>query len=104
MPRYIYVNPITNEELVLEHSMSEVKNPSADLLAKITLEDGTVMKRKLVAPALLGFDNLGRSVKKEEPGTADKNGSTKAETKSVTKKESTPAKTEAKAATKASAA
>jgi hypothetical protein len=64
MPTYIYINPETQEEIEIFHSMQEALKPSPELLKKITLEDGTVMKRKLVAPALLGFDNLGRSVKK----------------------------------------
>lgn len=61
MPRYIYVHPDTDEEIEIFHSMSEVKKPSSELLKKITLSDGRVMKRKIVAPQLYGFDNMGRS-------------------------------------------
>jgi len=69
MPKYIYVNPDTNEEIEIVHSMSEVKNPSPELLKQITLPDGRVMQRKVVAPALLGFDNLGRSILKKDAAT-----------------------------------
>jgi hypothetical protein len=72
MPKYIYLHPDTNEEMEVFHSMSEVKNPSPDLLKRIALPDGRIMKRKIVAPALVGFDNLGRSVtnRQEQPTPA----------------------------------
>lgn len=97
MPNYIYIHPDTQEEIQIFHSMSEVKNPSPDLLKRITLADGRVMERKIVAPALLGFDNLGRSVKKngESNGEAKSNGEPKA------KSESKPSKKENKVATPA---
>ncbi|MFW5760912.1 MAG: hypothetical protein ACOCXH_08040 [Cyclobacteriaceae bacterium] len=87
MPTYIYVHPDTQEEVEIFHAMSEVKNPTEKLLQKITLPDGRMMQRKIVAPALLGFDNLGRSVKKSES-----NGSTeiKAESKPENKTKSEP--------------
>jgi len=84
MPTYIYVHPDTQEEVEIFHAMSEVKSPSPKLLQKITLPDGRVMQRKIVAPALLGFDNLGRSVKQ-----SDSNG-TGSESKSETKTKSEP--------------
>lgn len=62
MPKYIYLHPDTDEEFEIIHAMDEVKNPSVELLKKITLPDGRIMKRKIVAPALVGFDNLGRSI------------------------------------------
>lgn len=68
MPTYIYVHPDTQEEVAIFHAMSEVKNPSQNLLKQITLPDGRLMTRKVVAPALLGFDSLGRSVKKSDEG------------------------------------
>jgi len=61
MPRYIYVHPDTGKELELLHSISEVKNPSDNLLKKISLPDGRVMKRKIVAPQLYGFNENGSS-------------------------------------------
>lgn len=66
MPKYIYIHPDTNEEIEIVHAMSEVRNPSAELLKKIALPDGRIMQRKIVAPALLGFDNLGRSILKKD--------------------------------------
>lgn len=71
MPKYIYLHPDTSEEFEIVHSMGEVKTPTEELLRKITLEDGRIMKRKIVAPALIGFDNLGRSImnKQESPAS-----------------------------------
>lgn len=66
MPKYIYLHPDTGEEVEIVHAMSEVKNPSETLLSRITLDDGRVMQRKIVAPALIGFDNLGRSILKKQ--------------------------------------
>jgi hypothetical protein len=66
MPKYIYLHPDTHEEVEIVHSMNEVTNPSEELLKKIALPDGRIMRRKLVAPALIGFDNLGRSVLKKQ--------------------------------------
>jgi hypothetical protein len=81
MPKYIYLHPDTNEEHDIVHSMNEVTNPSTDLLERITLPDGRIMKRKIVAPALIGFDNLGRSTiskkEKEPSGVCEKAGSEK---------------------------
>ncbi|MGK7394133.1 MAG: hypothetical protein ACNS62_06155 [Candidatus Cyclobacteriaceae bacterium M3_2C_046] len=100
MPTYIYIHPDTNEEIEIFHSMSEVKKPSLKLLEQITLPDGRVMQRKIVAPALVGFDNLGRSVKKTEGSTGDKSDKGAASKKETTpaKKEAAPAKSESKAA------
>ena len=88
MPTYIYVHPDTNEEIEIFHSISEVKNPSKNLLKKITLEDGRIMKRKIVAPALIGFDNLGRSIRSsdEKANGTEKPKQEKKETKKETKK------------------
>lgn len=83
MPNYIYVHPDTQEEVVIFHAMSEVKNPSDKLLQQITLPDGRLMQRKIVAPALLGFDNLGRSMKKSDDKASN-------EAKPESKKESKP--------------
>jgi len=84
MPTYIYVHPDTRDEVAIFHAMSEVKNPSEKLLKQITLSDGRLMTRKVVAPALLGFDNLGRSVKKADDG------GTKTESKTESKPKSDP--------------
>jgi hypothetical protein len=70
MPKYIYLHPDTNEEFEILHTMSEVTNPSEELLGRITLPDGRIMKRKIVAPALVGFDNLGRSTNKQDKNAA----------------------------------
>ena len=88
MPTYIYIHPDTQEEVEIFHAMSEVKNPSAKLLQKITLPDGRVMQRKIVAPALLGFDNLGRSVKNNDSSAAKSE--TPTESKTDTKAKSEP--------------
>lgn len=72
MPRYIYINHLTGEEIEIYHTMKEVKDPSPELLKKITLKDGSIMKRKITAPTLLGFDSLGRSIRGEEKRQAIK--------------------------------
>lgn len=83
MPKYIYVNPDTREEIEIVHAMCEVKHPSRELLEKITLPDGRVMQRKIVAPALLGFDHLGRSILKKD--AAADGGSTASDAKKESK-------------------
>ena len=80
MPTYIYVHPETKKEIEIFHPMSEIKNPSKELLEKITLPDGRIMQRKIVAPALLGFDNLGRSIWN---GKSESKGSTSSDSKAA---------------------
>jgi putative FmdB family regulatory protein len=80
MPLYDYGCPSCGFEQEVQHSMSEI--------GKIQISCdrcGKLMAKKLSAPTLIGFDNVGRSIsKKDEKGTAsgESSKSTTAEKKS----------------------
>ena len=67
MPTYSYQNEETGEVIDLIHPMSEIDNPSPELLYLITYQDKEgntkLMKRLISAPNLHGF-TLGTSTSK----------------------------------------
>jgi putative FmdB family regulatory protein len=82
MPLYDYGCPSCNNQKEVQHSMSEIGK-----IVVICNSCGSVMKKQLSAPTLVGFDNIGRSVSKKDQEAGTK--------KEVSTKSESPAKTQA---------
>ncbi len=83
MPVYDYKCPECGYEKEVQHSMSEIGK-----IEVLCDHCGARMKKMMSAPALVGFDNIGRSIsKKGNNNGQSKNGKeTKKESKPAAKK------------------
>lgn len=84
MPLYDYGCPSCSEEKEVQHSMNEIGK-----IEIICNACGTKMHKKLSAPTLIGFDDVGRSISKKDKSETSKkdNPTSTAEVKKSAKKD-----------------
>jgi len=80
MPLYDYSCPSCDHTKEVQHSMSEIGK-----IEVICDDCGTIMKKQLSAPTLIGFDEVGRSVSKKDK--QEKTTKEKSTTEKTSKKE-----------------
>ncbi len=83
MPIYDYKCPECGFEKEVQHSMSEIGR-----IEVLCDHCGAAMKKMMSAPALVGFDNIGRSISKKDQHNGHSPGKTgkKPENKPAAKK------------------